>query len=117
MFPPGSLWRCNALGAAGSSRPRTRGRDHIMKTRRLCAARPRIRGTRIPVELIADMSTQGAGPEEILEGYPALDGEKIDLAPLCVQAFPRRGRPASPPWAKQKPIHATRRARALSGAR
>jgi uncharacterized protein (DUF433 family) len=77
---------------------------------------PVYRGTRIPVELIADMLTQGAKPEEILEGYPALDKEKVELAPLYVQAFPRRGRPASRPWAKQKPIHATRRARALSGA-
>ena len=76
---------------------------------------PVYRGTRIPVELIA-LLTQGARPEEILEGYPALDREKIDLAPLYVQAFPRRGRPASRPWAKHKPIHATRRVRALSGA-
>jgi uncharacterized protein (DUF433 family) len=78
---------------------------------------PVYRGTRIPVELIADMLTQGARPDEILEGYPALDREKIDLAPLYVQAFPRRGRPPSRPWAKQKPIRATRRARGLSGAR
>jgi uncharacterized protein (DUF433 family) len=78
---------------------------------------PVYRGTRIPVELIANMLTQGAGPDEILEGYPALDREKIDLAPLYVQAFPRRGRPASRPWAKQKPIRATRRAGSLSGAR
>ncbi len=74
-------------------------------------------GTRIPVDLIADMLTQGATPEEILEGYPALDREKVELATLYLQAFPRRGRPASRPWTKQKPIHATRRARALSGAR
>src|ERR1035438_2840688 len=78
---------------------------------------PVYRGTRIPVGLVADMLSQGAKPEEILEGYPALDREKVELAPLYVQAFPRRGRPASRPWAKQKPIHATRRARALSGAR
>jgi uncharacterized protein (DUF433 family) len=78
---------------------------------------PVYRGTRIPVELIADMLTQGTRPEEILEGYPALDREKVELAPLYVQAFPRRGRPASRPWAKRKSIHATRRARALSGAR
>ncbi len=78
---------------------------------------PVYRGTRIPVELIADMLRQGARPEEILEGYPALDREKVDLAPLYVQAFPRRGRPASRPWAKRKPIYATTRARALSGAR
>jgi hypothetical protein len=41
--------------------------------------------------------------EEILEGYPALDRESVELAPLYVQAFPRRGRPASRPWAKRKP--------------
>jgi uncharacterized protein (DUF433 family) len=78
---------------------------------------PVYRGTRIPVELVADMLNQGAKPEEILEGYPALDREKVDLAPLYVQAFPRRGRPASRPWAKRKPIRATQHARALSGAR
>src|SRR5580704_16345554 len=33
---------------------------------------PVYRGTRIPVELIAEMLSQGAKPEEILEGYPAL---------------------------------------------
>ena len=51
---------------------------------------PVYRGTRIPVELIADMLSQGATPEEILEGYPALDREKVELAPFYVQAFPRR---------------------------
>jgi uncharacterized protein (DUF433 family) len=78
---------------------------------------PVYRGTRIPVELVANMLTQGTKPEEILEGYPALDREKVDLALLYVQAFPRRGRPASRPWAKRKPVQASRRARALSGAR
>ncbi len=76
---------------------------------------PVYRGTRIPVELIADMLRQGAKLEEILEGYPALDKEKVELAPLYVQAFPRRGRPASRPWAKRKPIHATRHGHALAG--
>jgi len=76
---------------------------------------PVYRGTRIPVELIADMLRQGANPEEILEGYPALDRDKVELAPLYVQAFPRRGRPASRPWAKRKPIRTTRRRRTLAG--
>lgn len=75
---------------------------------------PVYRGTRIPVELIADMLSQGANPAEILEGYPALDREKVELAPLYVQAFPRRGRPASRPWAKRKPILATRYRRDLA---
>jgi uncharacterized protein (DUF433 family) len=70
---------------------------------------PVYRGTRIPVDLIADMLSQGATPEEILEGYPALNREKVELAPFYIQAFPRRGRPASRPWAKRKPIRASRR--------
>jgi uncharacterized protein (DUF433 family) len=76
---------------------------------------PAYRGTRIPVELVADMLSQGASTEEILEGYPALDREKVELAPLYVQAFPRRGRPTSRPWAKRKSILATRHSRALAG--
>jgi len=76
---------------------------------------PVYRGTRIPVDLIADMLSQGATTEGILEGYPALDREKIELAPLYVQAFPRRGRPASRPWAKRKPIRVTRYGRVLAG--
>ena len=63
----------------------------------------------------ADMLSQGAKPQEILDGYPSLNREKVELAPLYVQAFPRRGRPACRPWAKRKPIRATRHGRALAG--
>ena len=75
---------------------------------------PVYRGTRIPVELIADMLNQGASIDEILEGYPALDREKIELAPLYVRAFPRRGRPAARPWAKRKPVRTTRHRRNMA---
>jgi uncharacterized protein (DUF433 family) len=71
-------------------------------------------GTRIPVELIAAMLDQGASIEEILEGYPALDREKIELAPLYVRAFPRRGRPAARPWARRKPVRTTRHRRNMA---
>jgi uncharacterized protein (DUF433 family) len=49
---------------------------------------PVFRGTRIPVDLIAEMLAQGASAEEILERYPTLDKEKIAMAPLCTRAFP-----------------------------
>ena len=75
---------------------------------------PVYRGTRIPIELIAKMVRQGAKFDEILEGYPALDREKVELAPLYVQAFPRRGRPASRPWAKRRPARVTRELRGLA---
>ena len=50
------------------------------------------KGTRIPVDLVADMLGQGATAEEILEGYPTLSEEMISLAPL------RRGNPDDPPY-------------------
>ena len=75
---------------------------------------PVYRGTRIPVELIADMLSQGASIDEVLEGYPALNREKISLAPLYVQAFPRRGRPAARPWAKRKSVRTTRHRRNMA---
>jgi uncharacterized protein (DUF433 family) len=64
---------------------------------------PVYKGTRIPVDSVAEMLLQGATVAEILEGYPALTRQKIELAPMYVRAFPRRGRPAVRPWAKRKP--------------
>jgi uncharacterized protein (DUF433 family) len=60
------------------------------------------KGTRIPVDLVADMLAQGATTEEILEGYPTLSKEKVAMAPLYMRAFPRRGRPSSRPWQGKK---------------
>jgi uncharacterized protein (DUF433 family) len=60
---------------------------------------PVYRGTRIPVRLVADMLAQGASVEEILEGYPSLSRSKVELAPVYIRAFPRRGRPPRRPWA------------------
>src|ERR1700689_2679749 len=59
---------------------------------------PVFKGTRIPVDLVADMLAQGATAKEILEGYPALDAEKVAIAPLYMRAFPKRGRPGRLPW-------------------
>lgn len=75
---------------------------------------PVYKGTRIPVGAIADMLSQGATVKEILVGYPALTREKVELAPMYVRAFPRRGRPAARPWAKRPPRRVSRR-RLVSG--
>jgi uncharacterized protein (DUF433 family) len=63
---------------------------------------PVFKGTRIPVDLVADMLAQGATAEEILEGYPTLNKEKIAIAPLYMRAFPRRGRPGRRLWKGKK---------------
>jgi len=64
---------------------------------------PVFKGTRIPVDLVADMLAQGATAEEILEGYPTLNRERIAIAPLYMRAFPRRGRPSRRPWQGKRP--------------
>lgn len=88
------------------SRPNPRERRYL---RQIVASDPEImggtpvfRGTRIPVDLIADMLTQGATAEEILEGYPTLDKERIAMAPLCARAFPVRESANRSPWVREK---------------
>jgi uncharacterized protein (DUF433 family) len=63
---------------------------------------PVFKGTRVPVDLVADMLTQGATEAEILEGYPTLSKQNIAMAPLFMRAFPRRGRPSHRPWQGKK---------------
>jgi hypothetical protein len=41
--------------------------------------------------------------EEILEGYPTLDRERIAMAPLCAQVFPVRKSANRTPWTGEKP--------------
>jgi len=66
------------------------------------------KGTRIPVRLVADMLAQRASVEEILDCYPSLTREKIELATIYVTAFPRKGRPAIRPRARREPRRTTR---------
>jgi uncharacterized protein (DUF433 family) len=65
--------------------------DIVIENPEIMGGTPVIRGTRIPVHLIAEMRRQGASVEEILEGYPSLTLEQVGLAELYVQAHPRRG--------------------------
>jgi uncharacterized protein (DUF433 family) len=64
---------------------------------------PVFRSTRIPVDLIAYMLAQGTSAEEILEGYPTLDRERIAMAPLCARVFPVRKSANRSPWSGKKP--------------
>jgi uncharacterized protein (DUF433 family) len=90
-----------------------RAREMAVSDPEVMHGTPVYRGTRIPVELIATMVGQGVKIDEILEGYPALDQEKIELAPVYVQAFPRRGRPVHRLWAKKNLVRVTREPRSL----
>lgn len=83
--------------------------SEVRRLREIVASDPEImrgtpvfRGTRIPVDSIADMLAQGATAEEILEGYPTLDKERIAMAPLCARAFPVRKSANRTPWSRKK---------------
>ncbi|MCW5978519.1 MAG: DUF433 domain-containing protein [Bryobacteraceae bacterium] len=76
--------------------------DMVVSDPEIMRGTPVFKGTRIPVDLVADMLAQGATAEEILEGYPTLSKDKIAIAPLYMRAFPRRGRPSRRPWQDKK---------------
>jgi uncharacterized protein (DUF433 family) len=78
--------------------------EMVIRNPDIMCGTPVFKGTRIPVDLVADMLAQGATENEILEGYPALDQEKLAIAPLFIRAFPRRGRPSRRPWQGKKPL-------------
>ena len=59
---------------------------------------PVVRGTRIPVHLIADLFDQGADLREILEDYPSLNAGLVRSALAYARTHPRRGRPRKAPW-------------------
>jgi uncharacterized protein (DUF433 family) len=82
----------------------TRIKEMVVSDPDIMRGTPVFKGTRIPVDLVADMLSGGATVEEILEGYPALNKEKVDIALLYVRAFPRRGRPSHRPWQSKKPM-------------
>lgn len=54
---------------------------------------PVIIGTRIPVHEVAAAMAAGTPVREILEDYPSLTEDKLDLAALYAEANPLRGRP------------------------
>jgi len=54
--------------------------DRIEINPRVVVGKPVIRGTRVPVELILKMLSQGISAEEIVEEYPHLTKEDIQAA-------------------------------------
>ena len=82
---------------------------------------PVIRGTRIPVHLVADMIAQGATEEEILSGYPTLTAEDLTRAVRYAAAHPPEEQaPAKHPLKRVDPLvpaYANRPSRATLRAR
>lgn len=73
-----------------------RAREMVICDPEIRGGEPVISGTRIPVQLVADMLRQGATKDEVLEGYPRLSAEQLELAVAYAEAYPKQGRPKHP---------------------
>ncbi|PZU44066.1 MAG: hypothetical protein DI568_16435 [Sphingomonas sp.] len=78
---------------AASERALDKAEAAIERNREVMGGEPVFKGTRIPVYLVAAMLAGGADEADILDGYPKLDAQMLDLARIWVAAHPRRGRP------------------------
>jgi uncharacterized protein (DUF433 family) len=94
---------------AASLRELRRARRLVVSDPEILGGDPVFRGTRVPVHLIAELTTQGAKPAELIEGYPRLTAEMIRLAPIYAAAYPLRGRPRRQPWRDHEPVRRSRR--------
>ena len=66
---------------------------------------PCVKETRIPACDIAEMLANGDGIGAIHDAWPVLTVEQIEAAALYTRAYPRRGRPRTPPaWRSRKPV-------------
>jgi uncharacterized protein (DUF433 family) len=54
---------------------------------------PVIRGTRVPVQIVAALYEAGTPMERILKSYPSLAESQVELASIYAKAVPQRGRP------------------------
>jgi uncharacterized protein (DUF433 family) len=65
----------------------------VHRSKDVLGGEPVFKGTRVPVRTIAVMKTQGATTEEIVEGYPSLTAQMVQIAEIWTAAHPARGRP------------------------
>ena len=68
-----------------------RAEERVVRAPEILSGTPVLKGTRIPVHLIAEMRRLGAPVAEILESFPAISEEDVELAVFYAQAHPRRG--------------------------
>ncbi|MFN3686359.1 DUF433 domain-containing protein [Salinarimonas sp.] len=68
-------------------------RDAIESDPHVLGGTPVLKGTRVPVHDVAASLEAGLNEDRILEAYPSLTPEMLDLCVLYAQANPLRGRP------------------------
>jgi uncharacterized protein (DUF433 family) len=81
-----------------------RAEDAVIEDPEVIAGEPSLRGTRMPVYMVAAMRETGTSVEEMVRSYPSLTAELIERACIYAAAYPKRGRPAEGVWRKYKPV-------------
>jgi len=94
---------------ATSLRVLRRARQQVTSNPEIMGGEPVFRGTRVPVHLIASLLGQGSSEADLLEAYPRLTTEMVQLALIYASAYPLRGRPRAQPWHDRQPARRTRR--------
>ncbi len=79
-----------------------RARQIVVNDPDIRGGEPVIKGTRIPVHMIAELLGNGADESEIEQDY-RLSAEQVALAVVYARAYPKRGRPPKHPW-RRRPI-------------
>ena len=62
------------------------------------------KGTRILVQQVADLISQGATEAELREDHPRLTRGMMAAAEIYAKSHPRRGRPHKPSWRNDRPL-------------
>lgn len=61
--------------------------DRIVSNPAILGGKPCIRGTRISVEFLLELSASSASRSDILKAYPHLTGEAVEQAMPCAARF------------------------------
>lgn len=70
--------------------------EMVVSSRHILGGTPVLKGTRVPVHDVAASVAAGTDRNRILEDYPSVTPEQLDLAVIYADANPPRGRPRGP---------------------
>jgi len=62
----------------------------VQRVKGLVGGEPVLKGTRVPVRMVAAMKAQGASTAEIVDGYPSVTARMVELAEIWSAAHPAR---------------------------
>lgn len=81
-------------------------RSVVIRDAEIRGGEPIVRGTRIPVYMLAELHAQGVTDEVLLSEYESLTPDLLQQALLYAELHPRAGRPkqSAAPWRETTPI-------------